>query len=96
MPYTGQHIPYIPAGYQPNQQAPPAPKFSNIVKDCTNTNVCFMHGFDMEEWHTSATCNIWKPGHQERFTGANFMEYEHANHQFCCKAMHKTMYLPRF
>ncbi len=23
---------------------------------------------------------------------ANYMEYEQANHPFCCKAMHKTMY----
>ena len=56
MPYAGQHIPYIPAQYQPNQQAPPVPKFSNIVKDYANTNVSFTHGFDVEDWHTSATC----------------------------------------
>ena len=64
MPSAGQPIPYIPAGFQSNQQSPPAPRFSNIVKECANQNVCFTHGFDVVDWHTSATCKqlkTWPP-----------------------------------
>ncbi len=32
------------------------------------------------------------PNNQDGFTRPNYMKYERANHQFCCKAMHKMMY----
>ena len=94
MPFIGgQHmIPYIPRGAQQQMQPPPNPRFSNIVKLFANQNVCFTCGFDVEDWHTSATCPNKKSGHQDGFTRSNHMEYEQANHQFCRKAMHKTMY----
>ena len=92
----GSHtIPYIPAGAQHgNGRARNSsnPMFSNIVKDFANQNVCFSCGFDVDDWHNSATCTSRKPGHQVGFTRSNWQEYERANHQFCRKAMHKTMY----
>ena len=92
LPFVGGNhmIPYIPAGIQ--QQPPPNPRYSNVVKQWANQNVCFSCGFDVEDWHTSATCNRKKAGHQDGFTRSNYLEYERANHQFCRKAMHKTMY----
>jgi hypothetical protein len=93
VPLTTHVIPYIPAGVNPPQQNQ---KFSNIVKDFANQNVCYTCGFDIEDWHISATCNKKKPGHQDGFTRFNYMEYEHASQSFCCKAIHKTMYPSSF
>ncbi len=84
-------IPYISAGMQNAQ--PVNVNFSNITKSFANQNVCFTCGFDIKDWHTSATCPRKKQGHQDGFTHLNYMEYECANHLFCRKAMHKTMYL---
>ncbi len=97
IPYVGNNsiIPYIPAGANP----PPRqqnPNFSNIVKLFVNQNVCCIYCFDVEDWHTSATCNHKKPSHQDGFTLSNFMEYERANHPFRRKAMHKTKYPSSF
>jgi hypothetical protein len=89
--YVGANIPYIPAGANPPPQQR-NPNFSNIVKAYANQNVCYLCGFDVEDWHTSATCNQKKPGHQDGFTCSNYMEYERANHPFSQKAMHKTVY----
>jgi hypothetical protein len=88
-------IPYIPAGVQPPVQQP-APHFSNIVKVFINQNVRFLCGFDVEDWHTSATCNSRKAGHQDGFTHSNYMEYACTHHPFCKKAMHKTRYPSSF
>ncbi len=92
MPFAGgnQLIPYIPAGIQPIQ--PQNLCYSNVVKQWANQNVCFSCGFDVEDWHNSSSCPRKKPGHQDGFTRTNYLEYEQANHQFCRKAMHKTMY----
>ncbi len=57
-----------------------------------NQNVCYSCGFDVEDWHRSAMCNVKKRGHQDGFNRKNYMEYECANHPFCCKAMYKTMH----
>ncbi len=92
--YAGM-IPYIPAGiHSPLQQQ--YPKYSNIAKTFANQNVCYTCGFDVEDWHTSATCNRKKPGHQDGFTCSNYMEYARTNHPFCRKAVHKTMYPSSF
>jgi hypothetical protein len=87
-----QMIPYIPRDAQQQPQPPLKPQFSNIVKLFANQNVCFMCGFDMEDWHMSTTCPNKKLGHQDGFTRSNYMDYKHANHKFCRKGMHKTMY----
>jgi hypothetical protein len=93
VPLATNVIPYIPAGFNPPQQNQ---RFPNIIHFFVNQNVCYTCGFDVEDWHTSATCNKKKPGHQDGFTRSNYMEYEHANHPFCCKAMHMTMYPSSF
>jgi hypothetical protein len=94
MPFIGgnQMIPYIPGGTQQQLQPPPKPQFTNTVKLFANQNVCFTCGFDVEDWHTSTTCPNKKLGHQDGFSCSNYMEYKHANHKFCRKGMHKTMY----
>jgi hypothetical protein len=94
MPFIGgtQMIPYLPIGVQQQVQHPPNPRFSNIVKLFANQNVCFTCGFDVEDWHTSATCPNKKAGHQDGFIRANYMEYKRANHRFRRKGMHKMMY----
>ena len=94
-PFGNLPIPYMPAGAQyGNGRARNRlnPMFSNVVKSFANQNVCFSCGFDVEDSHNSATCTNRKPGHQTGFTRSNWQEYERANHQFCRKAMHKTMY----
>jgi hypothetical protein len=90
VPYAGM-IPYIPTGTHPPLQQQFL-KYSNIFKTFANQNACYMCGFDVEDWHTSTKCNHKKPGHKNGFTRSNYMEYMHANHPFCRKAMHKTMY----
>jgi hypothetical protein len=86
---------YIPTGIHPPLQQQYL-KYSNIIKTFANQNVCYTCGFDVEDWHTSATCNRKKPGHQDGFAHSNYMEYAPANHPFCRKAMNKTMYPSSF
>ena len=83
-------IPYIHAGVQ--QPPPPNPRYSNVVKQWANQNVCFSCGFDVEDWHNSSTCTRKKVRHQDGLTRSNYLEYKRANHQFCHKGMHKTMW----
>jgi hypothetical protein len=52
VPYVGINIPYIPAGVNLPQCNL---RFSNILKAYANQNVCYSCGFDVEDWHTSAT-----------------------------------------
>jgi hypothetical protein len=89
MPYVGgtQLVPYVPGGQQ--QQAT---MYSNKTKYFSNQNVCFSCGFDVEDWHTSASCPHKKQGHQDGFTRANYTQYEQAGYPFCKKAMHKNVY----
>ncbi len=97
VPYVGGAgiIPYIPASVQPPTQQP-ATHFSYIVTVFANQNVCFLSRFDVKDWHTIATCNCRKAGHQYGFSCSNYMEYAPANNPFCQKAMHKTMYASSF
>ena len=64
----------------------------NPVKRYANQHVCFSCGFHIKDGHTSAMCVSQKPGHQAGFTWVNYRQYKQAGHQFCRKAMHKTMY----
>ncbi len=90
MPYVGgnQLNPYVPGG----QQQPVM--YSNKKKYFHNQNVCYSCGFDVEDWHTSATCPQKKQGLQDGFTRANYTQYEQAGYPFSKKVMHKTMYSP--
>lgn len=66
------------------------PEFSNTTKYFPNWNVCFSCGFDVEDWHTSATCPAdWrKQHHQDGFTRANAQQYITAGYKPCQKGMH--------
>ena len=88
MPYVGgtQLVPYVQGGQQQSTM------YSNKTKYFSNQNVCSSCGFDVKDWHTSATCPHKKQGHQDGFTRANYMQYEQAGYPFCKKAMHKTVY----
>ncbi len=86
-------IPYIPVGVQPPLQQQNA-CFSNIIKSYTNLNMCltcrlYMRRICTQVPHAIArnwAIRIW----------SNYMEYNHVNHSFCRKAMHKTMYPSSF
>ena len=81
------------------QMATPArrPEFSNTTKWYPNWNVCYSCGFDVENWHTSATCpaDRRKENHQEGFTRENAQQYITAGYKPSTKAMHKNV-LPTF
>jgi len=73
------------------------PEFSNTTKWYPNWNVCYSCGFDVENWHTSATCPAErrKENHQEGFTRENAQQYITAGYKPSTKAMHKNV-LPTF
>ena len=73
------------------------PEFSNTMKQFSNWNVCFTCGFDVADWHTSATCPAdWRKNtHQDGFTRANAQQYMTAGHKPCTKGMHKNV-LPTY
>jgi hypothetical protein len=72
VPFVGgsQMIPNIPAGIQHPQQQNPC--CSNVVKQWANQNVCFSCGFDVKDWHNSATCPHKRFGHQNGCTHSNY------------------------
>jgi hypothetical protein len=81
-----------PGGFQMATTAR-RPEFSNTTKYFPNWNVCFSCGFDVEDWHTSATCPAdWrKQHHQDGFTRANAQQYITAGYKPCQKGMHKNV-----
>ena len=73
------------AGRQANGRASRMnPAYSNKQKWYNNWNVCYSHGFDVEDWHTSATCGTRKMDHQEGFTRDNAQAY-------ITKGMHRNI-----
>ncbi len=81
MPYVGdnQLIPYVPGG---TQQGQPSTLYSNKTKYFANQNVCYSCGFDVEDWHMSATCLYKKQGHQDGLTSAHYMQYKQVGYSF--------------
>ena len=71
------------------QQALP---YSNMVKRHNNWNVCASCGFDVEDWHTSATCPYaWRRhDHQEGVNRNNWSQYEAQGYNLSRKGMHKN------
>jgi hypothetical protein len=63
--------------------------YSNTTKHFANWNYCYTCGFDIEEWHTGATCPNPKPGHQPQCNRQNFQGYKDAGHRPSAKAQHK-------
>ncbi len=66
--------------------------YLNKTKWYSNQNMCYTCGFDVKDWHTSATCQCKKQGHQDGFTHANYMQYAQAGYPFCKIVMHKNLY----
>ena len=79
IPYVGgaQLVPYI-QGVAHQGQDTPRKIYTNKTKWYANQNVCYMCGFDVEDWHMGATCQCKKQGHQDGFTCANYMQYGQA------------------
>ncbi len=76
IPYVGraQLVPYVQGVAQQGQRANHK-MYTNKTKWYTNQNMCYMCGFDVEDWHTSTTCQCKKQVHQDSFTHANYMQY---------------------
>lgn len=80
---------------------PPAPTANNANRGGNSTpnpnkwynnhNYCFSCGYDVPNWHTSATCNERKRNHQEGCTRQNVAQYEAAGHHCSRRAIHKTI-----
>jgi hypothetical protein len=90
-----QMIPYISSGVQiqvsPKLQSQTLTKIGQIKTCASPAGASPAAYFGARE----SSAPIKKHGHQDGFTRSNYMEYEHANHQFCHKAMHKTLYPSR-
>ncbi len=44
-----------------------------------NQNMCYMCSFEVKDWHTNATCQKKKQGHQDGFTCTNYKIAMHKN-----------------
>jgi hypothetical protein len=86
-----QLVPYVQGGTQQGQCASHK-MYTKKTKWYANQNLCYTCGFNAEDWHTSATCQCKKQGHQDGFTHANYMQYALAGYPFCMIAMHKNIY----
>jgi hypothetical protein len=64
------------------------PAYSNRYKWSNNWNVCYSHGFDIENGHNSATCGNRKMDHQEGFTRENVQAYIDAGYVPTTRGMH--------
>ena len=67
------------------------PAFSNKVKYYNNWNMCYSCGFDVPNWHTSATCDNpnKRNGHDAKCTRQNCEAYIAAGYPICKVAKHK-------
>jgi hypothetical protein len=73
-----------PATY--SRTAPP-----NNNKHFNNHNYCFLCGYDVAIWHTSATCNNAKLNHQTGCTRQNVAQYDALRHLASKRGIHKTI-----
>ena len=62
----------------------------NPNKNYNNQNMCFSCGYDIPSWHTSATCDNRKPGHQTGCTRANAEQYTAVGHYVSRREIHKV------
>jgi hypothetical protein len=88
---TGGVAPVFASGYAPAGRGQRNPEYSNQNKLHNNWNMCYSHGFDVENGHTSATCEYRKMDHQEGFTRKNAQGYIDAGYASCTKGMHKNV-----
>ena len=88
-PPTAAPPPYVGA-------IPPAPTrrggtpTPNPNKQYNNWNMCYSCGYDLPIWHTSATCDNRKHGHQVGCTRANAEQYTTGGHYVSTKGAHKV------
>ena len=61
----------------------------NPNKQYNNWNMCYSCGYDVPIWHTSATCDNRKHGHQVGCTRANAEQYTTGRHYVSTKGAHK-------
>ena len=98
-PDQGHLIPIPPgpnAAYTPHASSIPIPpsytrNAPNPQKYYANNNYCFSCGYDVPRWHTSATCNNRKRGHQIGCNKHNVAQYEAMGHQCSRIGKHKTI-----
>ena len=64
------------------------PSYSNRYKLFNNWNVCYSHGFDVEDGHNSATCRNRKMDHQNWFTRHNAQAYTDAGYAPTTRGLH--------
>jgi hypothetical protein len=88
---TGGIVPAFAGGYAPASRGWRGAEYSNQNKLHNNWNVCFSHGFEVENGHTSATCEWRKMDHQEGFTCLNAQGYIDAEYDPCTRGMHKNV-----
>ena len=75
---------------------PPAPTWRggtstpNPNKQYNNWNMFYLCGYDVPIWHTSATCDNRKHGHQVGCTRANVEQYTTRGHYVSTKVAHKV------
>eukprot|EP00804_Cyclotella_cryptica_P016356 CCRYP_009913-RA/>CCRYP_009913-RA protein AED:0.73 eAED:0.68 QI:0/0/0/0.5/1/1/2/0/383 len=74
------NIPLTTLGVPPPAFQPPSTP-PNPVKYYNNWNMCFSCWFDVEGWHTSATCRNKKQGHKDGCTRVNAQAYKDAGHK---------------
>ena len=75
--------------FQAQQQRQP---FSNTTKRHNNWNVCHSCGFDVEDWHTSATCPYAnrREDHQEDVHRGNWEQKWAEGYNLSRRGIHKT------
>ena len=68
------------------------PAYSNKVKYYNNWNMCYSCGFDVPNWHTSATCDNpdKRAGHDAQCTRQNCEAYIAGGYPICKVAKHKN------
>eukprot|EP00804_Cyclotella_cryptica_P003417 CCRYP_018563-RA/>CCRYP_018563-RA protein AED:0.22 eAED:0.19 QI:0/0/0/1/0.33/0.25/4/0/1155 len=88
-PATTFNAPSSALGVPPPAFQPPSTP-PNPVKYYNNWNMCYSCGFDVEGWHTSATCHNKKQGHQDGCTRENAQAYKDAGHKVTWRGAHKT------
>ena len=60
----------------------------NPNKNYNNCNMCFLCVYDIPIWHTNATCDNCKPGHQTGGNGSNVEQYTAVVHYVSRRAIH--------
>eukprot|EP00804_Cyclotella_cryptica_P028204 CCRYP_011045-RA/>CCRYP_011045-RA protein AED:0.18 eAED:0.15 QI:0/0/0/1/1/1/2/0/1234 len=79
-PATTFNAPSSALGVPPPAFQPPSTP-PNPAKYYSNWNMCYSCGFDVEGWHTSATCRNKKQGHQDGCNRENAQAYKDAGHK---------------